>query len=103
MIDWIISWFELLIFSGENYSGDIQRVTLKALLDGSQTRDYNWMVKLPPKDPSTMAMTQAFNLEGKEFGMYRDFLPGIRYFSCQLKLYSYSKYNFFGCIFIPGN
>ena len=74
-----ISCVIIIIFNtGENFSGDLKRVTLKACVKEKETKQYNWMVKLSPTDPTRVVTANAFEIEQKEFAVYRDVIPGIR-------------------------
>lgn len=61
---------------GENFSGEVMATNFTAKIGGT-SKDYHWMVKLPPSDPSRAAMVKAMKMEVKEFRVYRELIPAF--------------------------
>ena len=62
---------------GENYSGEVMATNFEATVDGKK-KEYHWMVKLPPSDPTRTPMIKAMKMETKEFRVYRELIPAFK-------------------------
>ena len=76
---------ELLDFSvkpgsetGDNFSGELCAVYIKAKDGNGTEKEFNWMVKLPSVDESRKPLALAMHMEEKEVDVYNRIVPAFK-------------------------